>query len=245
MSTGYDQAFDEDYLFFHEPRLGPERSRQETETIWQLLDLKPGLHVLDCPCGHGRIANLLAVRGIQITGLDSTSLFLHKAEEEASSLERRPDYVAGDMRKLPFAEGSFDRVLSWFTSFGYFEDADNRTVLAEAYRVLRPGGLCAVEAVNYEAVISHFRRHDIVEREGSYMLDEHRLDELAAGRVTTRRTVIHGARSRSFEVSTRMFTPVELCDWFRQAGFIEAKAYGDGGAPYSAGHHSLVVVGRK
>lgn len=34
------------------------------------------------------------------------------------------DFVRGDMRSLPFEDQCFDRVLSWFTSFGYFDDGD-------------------------------------------------------------------------------------------------------------------------
>lgn len=36
--------------------------------------------------------------------------------------------------------GPFDAVVCWFTSFGYFDDDDNRKVLDEFAQVLRPGG---------------------------------------------------------------------------------------------------------
>ena len=49
------------------------------------------------------------------------------------------DYVAGDMRQLPWT-GRFDRVLNCSTAFGYFDDTTNRAVLHGIARVLRPAG---------------------------------------------------------------------------------------------------------
>ena len=54
------EAFDEDYLYFYEELLTPERTAAEVELIWKLLELEPGLELLDLACGHGRIANPLA-----------------------------------------------------------------------------------------------------------------------------------------------------------------------------------------
>ena len=138
------EAFDEDYLYFYEELLTPERTAAEVELIWKLLELEPGLELLDLACGHGRIANPLAERGVRVTGLDATPYFLELARKDAAERGVEVEYVEGDMRSLPWTE-RFDRVLCWFTSFGYFGDDENRQVLAEAYRALRPGGLFAVE----------------------------------------------------------------------------------------------------
>jgi cyclopropane fatty-acyl-phospholipid synthase-like methyltransferase len=61
---GFDagELFDEDYRCFYAEALGDERSDAETELLWRLLELEPGMEVLDLACGHGRIANRLAVR---------------------------------------------------------------------------------------------------------------------------------------------------------------------------------------
>ena len=37
--------------------LTPERTEADVEKIVELLELEPGAEILDCPCGHGRIAN--------------------------------------------------------------------------------------------------------------------------------------------------------------------------------------------
>src|SRR5687767_12215848 len=133
----FDEVFDADYLFFYEP-LFADVTEADVDVIWRLLKLEPDMAVLDLACGHGRIANRLAERGARVTGLDSNALFLDHARRDAASRDIQVDYVEGDMRLLPSTNERFDRVLSWFTSFGYFDDQDNRRVLHEAHRVLRP-----------------------------------------------------------------------------------------------------------
>ena len=46
----------------------------------------------------------------------------------------------GDMRRLPWRE-TFDTVVIWFTTFGYFGDRENEQVLREAAKTLKPGRL--------------------------------------------------------------------------------------------------------
>jgi len=100
----------------------------ETDVIWELLSLEPGQEVLDLCCGHGRIANRLAMRGCRVTGLDATPLFLDRARRDAAAAGVPVDYVLGDMRDLPFT-ARFDAIVNWFTAYGYFADDDNRRVL--------------------------------------------------------------------------------------------------------------------
>ena len=97
----FSEVFDEDYLYFYAPRLEAV-SDAHTETVWRLLDLKPGMEVLDVACGHGRIANRLAQQGAHVTGLDATPLFLEHAQRDAAERGVQVDYVGGDMRFLPW-----------------------------------------------------------------------------------------------------------------------------------------------
>src|SRR5215213_678726 len=144
--------FDEDYLYFYEPVLSDDRSEAEAELIWRLLDLQPGMRVLDLACGHGRIANRLAERGCQVTGLDATPLFLERARRDAAHRNVTVDYVAGDMRSLPWSQ-RFDRVINWFTAYGYFDDAGNRQVLAGIAEALVPGGVVGFDLMHRDWLI--------------------------------------------------------------------------------------------
>ena len=96
-----EAIFDDDYLYFFAEAL-EERADEETDLIWRLLGLEPGMDVLDLACGHGRIANRLAERGARVTGLDRTPLFLEVARRDAAARGVEVDYVEGDMRELPW-----------------------------------------------------------------------------------------------------------------------------------------------
>ena len=101
-----EDAFDEDYLYFYEELLTPERTAAEVELVWKLLELEPGSELLDLACGHGRIANPLAERGVRVTGLDATPLFLELAREDAARRGVEVEYVEGDMRRSHGGSGS-------------------------------------------------------------------------------------------------------------------------------------------
>ena len=161
--------FDDDYLYFFATRdPGSELSDAETDLIWRLLSLEAGMTVLDLACGHGRIANRLAARGAVVTGLDVTPRFLEVAREDAAERGVEVEYVQGDMRSLPWT-GRYDRVVNWFTAFGYFDDADNRQVLASVARALKPGGRAAIELNNCPAIMRRYLPSTVVERDGNLM----------------------------------------------------------------------------
>src|SRR3954470_5733595 len=238
-----EDAFDEDYLYFYEELLTPERTAAEADLVWRLLELAPGGEVLDLVCGDGRIANTLAERGARVTGLDATPLFLDLARSDAAERGVEVEYVRGDMRAIPWTE-RFDRVLCWFTSFGYFSDEENRDVLAGAFGALRDGGSFAVELNHRDNLLGRYAQETVSERGDDRMIDRHRLD-LQTGRSFDERTVIRGGKSRTFGFSVRMFTAAELRDWLLAAGFREATAYGEDGERLTLEHRRMAPVARK
>ncbi len=237
------QLFDDDYLYFYAPR-EQATTQTEVDVLWQVAGLEPGLEVLDAPCGHGRIANGLAERGCRVTGLDATPLFLEHARRDAAARGVDVEYVQGDMRALPW-EARFDRAFNWFTSFGYFDDDDNRRVLAEAHKALRPGGLFAIDVHNRDAFARRFLPEGVVERDGDFMIDVREYDVLT-GRIETERIAIRDGTTRRMRFSVRFFTFTELRDWLLAAGFAEVKGYGrDTGEPLRLEDHRMVTVARK
>jgi SAM-dependent methyltransferase len=239
-----EALFDDDYLYFYEAELTAERSDAETSVIWRLLGLEPGHRVLDLACGHGRIANRLAARGCQVTGLDATALFLDRARRDAAGSGVTVEYVQGDMRRLPWTE-RFDRVVNWFTAFGYFTDEDNRRVLGEIARVLRPGGKMALDIMNRDWLIHEFQPVRVAAQRGhDRIIDHTRIDPLT-GRAITERIVERDGRRRTVPFFVRLFTYTELCDWLLAAGFSRVDGYGEEGTPLTTTSRRMIVVAQR
>lgn len=238
-----EQVFDEDYLYFYEQLLTDEQSDREVDLLWSLLELEPGMQVLDLACGHGRIANRLARRGARVTGLDATPLFLERAREDAARGGVRVDYIEGDMRSPPWEE-RYDVVISWFTSFGYFDDDGNRAVLAGAERALRPGGRLLLDLNHLTGLLRQLRPTEVTERDDAFAIDRREYD-VSTGRFETERTIVRGGSVRRFSFAVRAFTFVELREWLWGSGFEGVEGFGRDGAPLTLDHSRMVIVASK
>ncbi|MBE9191028.1 class I SAM-dependent methyltransferase [Gloeocapsopsis crepidinum LEGE 06123] len=238
----FTALFNEDYLYFYEPHLTSERNEREVNLIWTLLQLQAEMTVLDLACGHGRIANLLAQRGCSVSGLDATALFLEKARQDAQE-GIDVEYIQGDMRSLPWTE-HFDCIINWFTAFGYFDDEDNRKVLAEAYRALKPGGKLLIELQSLYRILKEFQANAVTERDCNYLIDCTRFD-VFTNRTYTERIIIRDGQVRQMNYFVRHFTFTELRDWLLQTGFQEVQGYGNNGEPMSLDSRRMIVLAIK
>lgn len=240
----FDTAvFNEDYLYFYEPYLTPERNEREVSLIWHLLQLQAKMTVLDLACGHGRIANLLAQRGCSVSGLDATALFLEKALQDAQAANVKVEYVQGDMRLLPWTE-HFDCIINWFTAFGYFDDEDNHQVLVQAYRALKPGGKLLLELQSLYRILKDFQASSVVERDGNYLIDRIRFD-VFTNRTYSERIIIRNRQVQRMNYFVRHFTFTELHNWLLQAGFQAVQGYGNNGEPLTLDSRRMIVVAVK
>ncbi|GAB6877458.1 DUF309 domain-containing protein [Thermaerobacter litoralis] len=240
----FDAVFDpDDYLYFYEPILTPERTQREVALVWTLLGLRPGERVLDLACGHGRLAVPLATLGARVTGLDRSEGFLARARKAAARQGVEVEWVQGDMRRLPWRD-RFDAAFNVFTSFGYFSDPENLEVLRQVAQALRPGGRFLLETQHRDALLGRFAPYNVVERGDDVLIDAHRWDPVT-GRIITRRTIRRAGQVRRGEFFVRLYTPPELANLFEQAGLEVKGFYDETGAALSAQSRRLVVVGHK
>ncbi len=88
---------------------------------------------LDIGCGEGRFCRMLAAEGLRITGIDPTAALI----ETARRRDPQGDYRVEPAESLSLAEGSVDLAVAYLS---LIDVPDLPRALAEAHRVLRPGG---------------------------------------------------------------------------------------------------------
>jgi SAM-dependent methyltransferase len=114
------------------------------------VEFPPNARVLEVGCGTGAVTRLLARRpGVaEAVGVDPSPVFVAKAGELAAGLGNA-SFEEGDGRRLRFGDGGFDVVIS-HTVLCHVPEPER--VLAEAFRVLRPGGVLAVCDGDYATI---------------------------------------------------------------------------------------------
>jgi ubiquinone/menaquinone biosynthesis C-methylase UbiE len=106
------------------------------EALLDAAEIGAGISVLDLCCGTGLVAGVAAARGALASGLDFSPAMLAVARAAHPDLQ----FAEGDAESLPFPDASFDAVIS---NFGIHHLARPERAVAEAMRVLRPGGRLA------------------------------------------------------------------------------------------------------
>jgi len=117
-----------------------------------ILNVQPGMRVLDVAAGTGRTAIPLAGTGAMVMALDLTAAMLAHAQAKARSLNLdNLNIQQANARFLPFPDHTFDVVLS-FRFFHLFSLEDQQALLDELHRVAKPGGGVFVEYNNAGAL---------------------------------------------------------------------------------------------
>jgi ubiquinone/menaquinone biosynthesis C-methylase UbiE len=125
---------------------GPYQRITETiadihEAVVERLAPQPGDRWLDLACGTGAIAELACAAGARVTGVDLAPVLIERAEERARERGLEIDYFVGDVERLAFADGSFEKVSS---TCGIMFAPDHEAAARELARVTRRGGHIAL-----------------------------------------------------------------------------------------------------
>ena len=113
------------------------RDGLNTPAFFELLPDVSGRRGLDVGCGEGHNTRLLAARGAKVTAVDVSDVFVRHARECERRDPRGIFYLLGSAVELPFADASFDFVAGFMS---FMDIPGPERVVAEAHRVLRPGG---------------------------------------------------------------------------------------------------------
>lgn len=229
----YETAFRKEYLDVYYRR-DEEEAASEAEFAANALGLPEGAAVLDVACGTGRHATALAGLGHAVVGADLSSDLLRAAAELRC--------VRADMRALPFRE-SFDAATSFFTSFGYFDDAGNVATLESIAGALRPGGAFFLDFLNAVSIKRHLVPENEEERDGRTYRFRRRIED---GRVLKDVEIEDEGVTLRYTESVRLYLHHDLVQLHRDVGLNPVAFYGDfDGSDYTTDAPRCIVVSKK
>lgn len=125
------------------------------EELAEAVDLRAGERVLDVAAGNGNATLAAARRFAEVTSTDYVAALLDKAAARAHAEGLPVQFQVADCEALPFADGSFDVVLS---TVGVMFAPDHARSARELLRVVRPGGRIGLASWTPESFIGRLFR---------------------------------------------------------------------------------------
>jgi SAM-dependent methyltransferase len=108
------------------------------ESLAEVMDLRPGSSVLDVAAGNGNATLAFARRWCEVTSTDYVDELLARGRARAEADGQNVTFRMADAEQLPFANASFDAVVS---TFGVMFTPNQAKAASELLRVCRSGGL--------------------------------------------------------------------------------------------------------
>jgi len=159
--------------------ISPRQTTAEADFISDRLGCSAGAHLLDVPCGNGRLSFELARRGYRVTGVDISDEFIAEARSliaaacsdpstEADGTDPTPriEFILADMRFIE-GEAIYDGAYCFGNSFGFLEYSDMEKFLNGVARALKPGARFVIESgMAAESILTKF------EAEASHQVED-------------------------------------------------------------------------
>jgi SAM-dependent methyltransferase len=142
-------------------RASSRRDRYEMRCILRTLEHIPaGSHVLDLPCGTGRLTSMLLERGFRVTGADSAPGMVAAARESFDARREQADldvtFEVRDIMNTGHEDRAFDAVICNRLFHHFTESETRKAALAELYRISR--GPVIISFFNSFSLSAMFRK---------------------------------------------------------------------------------------
>lgn len=168
------------------------------ESLCEALDLRSGSRVLDVAAGNGNATLAAARRFCEVISTDYVGSLLEAGKVRALAEGQAILFQEADAENLPFADGSFDAVLS---TFGVMFTPDQDKAAVELARVCRPGGRIGLANWTPESFIGQ-----LFKTIGRYVPPAAGLKSPALWGTRARLEELFGKTAREIRTTSRHFT---------------------------------------
>lgn len=217
------------------------------EAVCRIAGLSKGAKILDAGCGLGRISVELALRGLEVTGVDLIQSELEAAAETAADENVDLELIRADLRTFK-SDKKFDCAVNLYTSFGYCDTIEeDAQILKSIFDSLRSGGYFILENLSRETAIMNFTEGEWFERAGKTVLTE--FEVVGAWEGLRSRWILIDNKTGGrivHEFVQRLYSAVELKRILLGIGFKSVEIYGNYDfSPYNQNAKTMVIVARK
>jgi 2-polyprenyl-3-methyl-5-hydroxy-6-metoxy-1,4-benzoquinol methylase len=237
-----------------------KQTRAEAEFLFKVLHCEPGAHVLDVPCGNGRLSFELAKRGLRVTGIDISEEFIAEAQASISSILNLsadadgtdsaarsdgftiPEFILGDKRAIE-GVGVYDGAYCFGNSFGFLQYEDMEKFLQGVVRALKPGARFIVEtAMSAESFLPDFEEQTCHQVGDINLITKERYNAVE-GCIDSEYILERDGKSESRLAKHWIYTAAEIQRMLRGAGFEVLDLYGSlKFEPFKLGSQELFIV---
>jgi ubiquinone/menaquinone biosynthesis C-methylase UbiE len=252
-SNWYENFFHGVSLDLWRKAISPKQTKAEADFLVKAVQCTAGAHLLDVPCGNGRLSFELASRGYRVTGLDISKEFIQEAMSRLSppadaggtDLIAPVEFLLGNMRNIE-GEAIYDGVYCFGNSFGFLEYSDMESFLGGVARALKPGarfvietGMAAESVIpKFEAQTSHQIEDILLTIKERYLAEESCID--------TEYVFERNGEVESRKAKHWIYTVAEIRRMLERAGFEVLNLYGSLKLePFVLGADELLVIARR
>jgi len=252
-SNWYENFFHGVALDLWRKAVPPQQAKVEADFLIKALECEAGAHLLDVPCGNGRLSFELAGRGYRVTGVDISEEFIEEAQSKvkppatAGGSDSFPttEFLLGNMNSIE-GEAIYDGAYCFGNSFGFLAYADMQSFLGGVARALKPGARFAVETgmaaesviTKFEAETSHQIEDILCTIKERYLAAESCID--------TEYVFERNGQTESRMAKHWIYTAAEIGRMLEHAGLEVQNVYGSlNFGPYELGSDELFVIARR